>query len=110
MRKSYAPRKFGVKAANSKVFQLNFASLPFTVAGKLFCTKILFVRQLVLQLKKLFLVSYERDFMYFSCTFTSLLRHKTAILTQSLLLCKSSDKFSPRCKFLASKNEAILTY
>ena len=53
MRKSYAPRKFGVKAANSKVFQLNFASLPFTVAGKLFCTKILFVRQLVFELKEL---------------------------------------------------------
>ena len=59
MRKSYPPRRFDVKAArnidkpNSKIFQLNFASLPFIVAGKLFCTRILFVRQLVLQLKEL---------------------------------------------------------
>ena len=60
MRKSYPPRRFDVKAArnidkaNSKIFQFNFESLPFIVAGTLFCTRILFVRQLVLQLKELF--------------------------------------------------------
>ena len=48
--------------------------------------------------------------MYFSCTFTSILRRKEAILTQSSLLCESLDKFSTKCKFLASNNDAILSY
>ena len=48
--------------------------------------------------------------MYFSCTFTLLLRRKEAVLTQFSLLCESSDKFTPKCRFLASNNETILTY
>ena len=47
--------------------------------------------------------------MYFSYTFTSLLQRKEAILTQSSLLYQSSDKFAPKCNFLASNNKAILT-
>ena len=48
--------------------------------------------------------------MYFSRTFTLLLRRKETILTKSSLLCESSDKFAHKCKSLPSNNEAILTY
>ena len=78
------------------------------VTGKLFCTRILFVLQVVLQLKELFLVFCLGGIKYFSCTFTSLLRRKEAILTKSSLLSESSDKFALKCKLLASNNEAIL--
>ena len=108
-----APRKFEIKAArnaNRKIFHLNFASLPFMVAGKLFCARILFVGQLVLQLKELFLVFCLGDIMYFSCTFISLLWYKEAIFTLFPLLCESPDKFTSKSKFLASNNESILTY
>ena len=53
------PRIFDVKAArnidkaNSKIFPSKFASLPFIVAGKLFCTRILLVRQLFFTVKEL---------------------------------------------------------
>ena len=109
-----APQKFDVKAArnidnaNREIFELNFTSLPFMVAGKLFCAKILFVGQLVLQ--NCFLVFCLEDIMYFSCTFISLLRRKEAILTLSSLLCESPDKFTSKSKFLALNNESILTY
>ena len=110
------PRKFDVKAARnidkdkSKIFQFNFASLPFIVAGTLLCTRILFEGQLVSKIKELFLVFRLGDIMNFSCTFTSFLRRKEAILTLSSLPCESHDKFAPKSKFLASNNEAILTY
>ena len=48
--------------------------------------------------------------MYFSCNFTLLLRRKEAILTTSMLQCKSSNKFAPKGKYLASNNEVILTH
>ena len=48
--------------------------------------------------------------MNFSRTFTVLLWRKEEILTKFSLLCKSSDKFVPKWKLLASNNEAILTY
>ena len=48
--------------------------------------------------------------MYFSRTFTFLLRCKETILTKSSLLCERSVKFPPKCKFLALNNKAILTY
>ena len=57
-----------------------------------------------------FLVFCLGNIMYFSCTFTSLSRRKEEILTQSPLLCESFEKFPPKCKLLASNNEAILTY
>ena len=43
-----------IDKADSKIFQFNFASSPFIVAGKLFCTRILFEQHLVLQLRELF--------------------------------------------------------
>ena len=106
--------RFGVKAArdidkvSSKIFQFNFASLPFITTDKLFCTRNLFVRQLVLQL------GYRRyyclgDIMYFTYSFTSFLRRKEGILTQKVLLCERFDNFAPKCTFLASNIEAILT-
>ena len=58
--------------------------------------------------KNCFLVLCLGDIIYFRCTFTMLLQRKEAIL--SLLLCESLDKFAPKGKFLASNNEAILTY
>ena len=46
--------------------------------------------------------------MYFSRTITLLLRRKVTILSNSSLLYESSIKFAPKCKSLASNNEAIL--
>ena len=48
--------------------------------------------------------------MYFTYTFTWLLRRKEVILTQSSLPCESSDKFAPNFKIVASNNEVIVTY
>ena len=47
--------------------------------------------------------------MSFSYTFASFLQSKKAILTKFLIICQNPDKFQPKCKFLASNNEAILT-
>ena len=47
--------------------------------------------------------------MYFTYTFTWLLRRKEVILTQSSLPCESSDKFAPNFKIVASNNEVIVT-
>ena len=49
------------------------------------------------------------DIMYFSCTFTWLLRGKKAILIKCSQICESLNTFAPNYKFLASINEAILT-
>ena len=59
------------------------------------------MRQPIRQLKEL---------MYFIRTFTLPLRRKEEILTKSSLPCENSDKFAPKCKFVASNNETILTY
>ena len=54
MRKSYACLGYfyakvaiNIDKANSKIFQFNFASLSFFVAGKLFCTRVIFVRHII---------------------------------------------------------------
>ena len=38
--------------------------------------------------------------------FTLLLQRTEVILTKHLLLCESSDRLVPKCKFLISNNEA----
>ena len=48
--------------------------------------------------------------MYFSRTFTLLLRRMEATLTKSSLLRESFNKLAPKSKFLVSNNDAILTY
>ena len=47
--------------------------------------------------------------MYLLRTIKRLLRYKEVILVKSLLLCETSDKFSPKCKSFGSNDEAILT-
>ena len=72
-----APWRFDVKAArntdkaNSKIFQFKFASLPFIVARRLFWTKNLYVRQLVLQFKKNCFIAFclEDIMCYFNVAF-----------------------------------------
>ena len=84
--------------ANIKTFQFNCASLPFMVAGKLFCTRILFEWPLVLQLKKEFFFSllfkrYHVFYLYLYIAFVP-------FLIQFSLPFESFDKFTPKNKFL----------
>ena len=60
--------------------------------------------------KNYFLAFRFGDMMYFSRTFTLLLRRKETTLNNSSLLCERSVQFAPERKFVASNNEAILTF
>ena len=60
--------------------------------------------------KNYFLVFRLGDTMYFSLTFTRLLRRQETNFTKFSPLGETSVKFAPKCKSLASNNEAILTY
>ena len=62
----------------------------------------LYARQSILQLKELFSVFPLGHTMYFSYTFTWLLRSKETVLIKSLLLCENSYKFLHNCKFLSN--------
>ena len=96
--------------ANSKILEFNFTSVFFFISiGKLFYTKISYNWQSILQLKEFFLsLPIRRCDVFYSYLYIAL-RRKEAILTQSSLLCESSDKFAPKREHLSSNNEAILT-
>ena len=61
-------------------------------------------------MEELFLSLLFRRYDDFSSAFTLLLPRKEAILTKSSLICESSDKKAPTCKFLVLNTEVILTY
>ena len=60
--------------------------------------------------KNCFLAFCLRDIMFFKRTIIWILWYKEAILTKSSQLNENSNKLAPKCKFLASNNEAILIY
>ena len=86
-----------VDKIKSKIFQFKFASILFIVNGKFLWPKILNLRQLVLQIKHL--LFHLGDFMPFICIFLWLSKRKKGILTNSLLLYKSSYISTPNCNF-----------
>ena len=61
-------------------------------------------------MEELFLSLLFRRYDDFSRAFTLLLPRKETILTKSSLICESSDKKAPTCKFLVLNTEVILTY
>ena len=73
----------------------------FIVTGKLFETKILYIRLPIPQLKELFLSLLFRRYGAFY------LQHKETILIKSSLLCETSVKFAHKFKSLTSNNGAF---
>ena len=92
-----APRIFEIKTdqrvdkTQSKMFQFNFASFSVTVIGNFFTEGF----------DKYDFSFCLEDIMYFSLLITWLYRYKEAVLTKSLLLCKSYDKSSPKSIFFS---------
>ena len=106
MKKSYAHLRFLIE----KHLEMLIKHFNSILEAFLHCNWLVVLHHLLYSGKNYILDFRFGDMMYFSRTFTLLLRRKETILTKSSLLCESSLIFAPENKSFASNNEAILTY
>ena len=110
MKKSYAHLRFLIEKHLEMLIKLTVKHFNSILQAFLHCKWLVVLHHLLYSGKNYILDFRLGDMMYFSRTFTLLLRRKETILTKSSLLCESSLIFAPENKSFASNNEAILTY
>ena len=104
MKKSYAHLRFLIEEHLEMLIKLTVKHFNSVLQAFLHCNWLVVLHHLLYSGKNYILDFRLGDMMYFSRTFTLLLRRKETILTKSSLI------FAPENKSFASNNEAILTY